>query len=324
MNSIDRAIFVDEFLEISPYEIVRSVAEEGFFSFAKAVRQEFLTLLRSEIQTHRPAINSNKPAPVWYNDQFFFPHAMSCSQAYFDYVTSKALRNICEKKFATDFRLKSHRYYETGFGHSMEWHADNVTNDGVVTNVDGLIFILYVNDVYDGEFQLVSGSYKERQSGSWSYNYTNEFINDRYSSKIKSFAMPAGSLIVYDTYGIHRAKPIVTKGYTRKSIFFQVDADSRFAEQTLINPAFFRDCKPDLLEYLGFGKQHDFLPNPQSSIRNIPAKQLFRMVPQIATALMYRLKLSIMETCLTHDQRMRYAKWRKGSSDELQRGSPKT
>lgn len=323
MTLPDNGIFVDNFLALKPSDVVKSITEQGFFSFSQAVRPDFLRRLQDEIQSHKPALNANNVAPVWYNDQFFFPHAMSCSQSYFDYVTSRALRNICREKFSVDFRLKSHRYYETGYGHSMEWHADNVTNDGVVTNVDGLIFILYVNDVFDGEFQLVSGSYKDRKSGSWSYNYTNQFINDNYSSKIKSFAMPAGSLIVYDTYGIHRAKPIATKGYTRKSIFFQVDADSRFAEQTLVNPAFFRDCGPDLISYLGFGKKYDFLPNPQSSIRNVPAKQLLRMVPQIAQALVYRLKLSIIESCLTHDQRMRYARWRKRLPAELPQGRSK-
>ena len=33
----------------------------------------------------------------------------------------------------------------------MEWHADNETNEGGVTDVDGLIFIIYVSDVFDGK-----------------------------------------------------------------------------------------------------------------------------------------------------------------------------
>lgn len=317
MESSDNVIFDDDFLKLNCSQVVKSIADNGFFCFAKAVRPEFLERLRREIDAYKPAVNVNNVAPVWYNDQYFFPHAMACSQTYFDYITSNLLRRICQQKFPSEFRLKSHRYYETGYGHSMEWHADNVTNAGVVTNVDGLIFILYVNDVFDGEFQLVTGSYKERKTGSWPYNYTNHYIDENYGTKIKSFAMPAGSIIIYDTYGIHRAKPIVTKGYTRKSIFFQVDADARFAEQILLNPAFFRKTDTELLNYLGFGKGHDFLPNPQSSIKNIPAKHLLRLGAQTASALLYRLKASAIESCLSHDQRMRYARWRKGLRVEM-------
>jgi hypothetical protein len=187
----------------------------------------------------------------------------------------------------------------------MEWHADNVTNEGVVTDIDGLIFILYVNDVNDGEFQLVANSFKDRKVGIWSYNYTNKFIEDTFSSKIKSFKMPAGSIIVYDTYGIHRAKPIISRSFIRKSIFFQVDASPDNAEKILLNPAFFSQRDPDLLDYLGFGEKHDFPANPPSSLRDMPLKPLLRLQGAILRAALARFKYGLTKRVLSHDVRMR-------------------
>ena len=311
MSSIDQNIFTEEFLKIDPASVGRAIVDQGYFSFARAVKPEFLEKLNAEIRQYKPGANLNTVAPVWFNEQYFFPHAMATSKSYFDYITSPFLRTVSAVKFPNGFRLKCHRYYETRHGHSMEWHADNVTNDGKVTGVDGLIFILYVNDVFDGEFQLVLGSYEERRQGQWTYNYTNDYIEKNYASRVKSFAMPAGSIVVYDTYGIHRAKPIVTNGYTRKSIFFQVDSDERFAEQIYLNPAFFDSNDPDLLQYLGFGKKHDYLANPVATINDMPAPQLLRFMAEVVAAMIYRFRYGLFHSLLTHDQRMKWVRWRR-------------
>jgi hypothetical protein len=315
-------IFTPEFLQVAPDDIVRSISETGYFSFANAVNPAFLQRLQAELAPHRPAFNVNDASPVWFNEQYFFPHALACSKTYFDYVTAEALRVVCEAKFGAGFRLKCHRYYETGPGHSMEWHADNVTNEGVVTDSNGLIFILYVNDVQDGEFQLVSDTYKSRKSGEWSYNYTNEYIEERFGPQIRSFRMPAGSLIVYDTYGIHRAKPIISRSFVRKSIFFQVDQSDRFAEKLLLNPAFFDRRDPALLDYLGFGKSHDYPANPRSSMNDVPAGQLMRHQARVLVAFAFRLKYGLFQL-LPHDSRIRYKRWKSATAASLKQNHPR-
>jgi hypothetical protein len=163
----DLEIFDPEFLKVDPAEVAAAVRDTGYFSFPKAVRPEFLAQMQRELAEHSPRANHNDVAPVEFNEQYFFPHAFACSRSYYRYVTSRFLRGLCQAKFGDRFRLKCHRYYETRYGHSMEWHADNVTNTGVVTDIDGLIFILYVSDVEDGEFQLVSDTFKERKEGFW-------------------------------------------------------------------------------------------------------------------------------------------------------------
>jgi hypothetical protein len=315
-------IFTPEFLRLDPAQVVQSITDTGYFSFERAVRPEFLQRLQLELAPHRPAFNLNDAAPVWFNEQYFFPHALACSRSYFDYVTADALRAVCESKFGDGFRLKCHRYYETGPGHSMEWHADNVTNEGVVTDSNGLIFILYVNDVQDGEFQLVSDTYKARQSGEWSYNYTNEYIEQRFGDKVRSFRMPAGSLVVYDTYGIHRARPIVSRSFVRKSIFFQVDQSDRFAEKLLLNPAFFERRDAALLDYLGFGKPHDYPANPRSSMNDVPAGQLLRHQGRLLAAFAWRFKYGLF-TLLPHDTRIRYKRWKAATAASLKQDYPR-
>ena len=318
----DLDLFTPEFLGIDPTQIVRSINDTGFFSFPRAVRPAFLEQLQHELAPHKPAFNLNDASPVWFNEQYFFPHALACSRSYFNYVTAGALRAICESKLGSGFRLKCHRYYETGPGHSMEWHADNVTNDGVVTDSNGLIFILYVNDVDDGEFQLVSDSYAARKSGDWSYNYTNQYVEETFGSKIRSFRMPAGSLIVYDTYGIHRAKPIVSSSFVRKSIFFQVDQSDRFAEKLLLDPSFFGDRDSALLDYLGFGMTHDFPANPRSSINDVPAAHLFAFQGRLLVALLFRIKCALFGL-LPHDSKIRYHHWKVATAASLKLDYPR-
>lgn len=315
-------LFSPEFLKIDPAQIVKSIDETGYFSFERAVQPAFLEQLQSELASHRPAANINDVTPVWFNEQYFFPHALACSRSYFDYLTAPPLRAVCESKFGSRFRLKCHRYYETGPSHSMEWHADNVTNEGVVTDSNGLIFILYVNDVDDGEFQLVSNSFKARKDGEWSYNYTNKQIEETFGDKIRSFRMPAGSLIVYDTYGIHRAKPIVSSSFVRRSIFFQVDQSDRFAEKLLLNPAFFTQRDGAVFDYLGFGLAHDFPANPRSTINDVPARQLLALQAGILRAFAFRVKYGLFQL-LPHDSRVRYKRWKAATAGSLRHGYPR-
>jgi hypothetical protein len=318
---VTAAMFSADFLAVDPREITRSIDEKGYYAFPGALTAEFLAQLQSQLGAHRPTLNHNDVAPVWLHEQYFFPHALACSKAYFDYVTAAPLRAVCAERFRAGFRLKCHRYYETGPGHSMEWHADNVTNEGVVTDSDGLIFILYVNDVADGEFQLVADSYRDRKSGEWTYNYTNEQIEREFGDKVTSFRMPAGSLIVYDTYGIHRAKPIVSRTFVRKSIFFQVDHSDDFAEKLLLNPAFFDRRDDALLDYLGFGKPQDFPANPRSTVKDVPVKHLLAWQRSLAGAFLFRMKYGLFQL-LPHDTRMRWRYWKMDTARSLKEKHP--
>ena len=44
-----------------------------------------------------------------------------------------------------------------------------------------------------------------------------------YNNEIVGFKKPKGSIVIYNTHGVHRAKPSKDKSLVRKSLFFQVD-----------------------------------------------------------------------------------------------------
>ena len=307
-------MFKKSFLEIDPDKIISEVRQKGYFSFSEALSDKFLNSLKYEISSFHPGINKNMACPVWSNTQYYFTHALASSQSYFNLLTSPFIRSIAKSKFNDYFRLKCHRYYETYYGHSMEWHADNVTNEGMVTDVDGLIFIIYINDVFDGEFQLIEGTNKERKKEKGTYNYTNNFIDKNYSDQIKIFSMPAGSIIIYDTFHIHRAKPIINKNFVRKSIFFQVDASDEHSEKLLINPQFFNtkeSVNNDNLEYLGFGKNAEFESIPVTDEKDLPVRQIFNFGLKLFKAFVIKIYRILIHKILTHDQKMRYYVYRK-------------
>src|SRR5690606_30686500 len=128
------------------------------------------------------------------------------------------------------------RYYETYGRHHMQWHTDNKT-DRSFSHIPGLIFIAYVEDVEDGEFQYVRGS--QNWSGDSAYSdYSDAFIQENYAHEVRSFKAPKGTIVIYDIYGIHRGKPVSDRKFVRKRLFFQVDSKIDSAEPILLNTSF--------------------------------------------------------------------------------------
>jgi hypothetical protein len=311
---MNKNIFKEDFLNVKPESIINAINERGFFCYEKALDDGFLKSLTSDLELYSPSINKNIASPVWSNTQYYFTHALAASQNYFDLLTSKFIRSIAKSKFDNYFRLKCHRYYETYYGHSMEWHADNVTNEGVVTDIDGLIFIIYINDVFDGEFQLIKGTNKERKEIGGTYNYTNKLIQENYSKQIETFSMKAGSIIIYDTFHIHRAKPILDKKYVRKSIFFQIDSSNSHSEKLLINPEFFKNqdsIEKENMDYLGFGKEAEFDAIPVTDERDLPISQIKNFFFRLLRALVVNIYRKVIDIILSHDQKMKYYEYRR-------------
>lgn len=298
-------LFSKEFKELDPQKIIDEVKQKGYFSFPEAINLEVVEKIENELSNKDFGVNINFVSPVWYNDQYFFTHALVNSKTYYDLITSEKFRSIAKTKFNNYFRLKCHRYYETFSSHHMNWHADNVDNDGFVHENDGLIFIIYVNDVFDGEFQLIEGTNLENNLDERNYNYSDKFVNEKFGDKIKSFKLKAGSIIIYDSWHLHRAKPIENKNFTRKSIFFQVDASPKNAEKILLNPEFISsDLYKDneLLTYLGFGVPADYMSVPISNINMLPVKKNLNFIKNAIKATIINQSKKLIKLFLTHDQ----------------------
>lgn len=263
-------IFTKDFLSIDPEIINSELSKNGYFAFSSAVQSKLLENIKADATKNRGAINANVLPGVYLNQQFYFLNLLAASKSFYDYCTSQTILGICSRVLGINFRLKALRYYETHGGHHMQWHTDNKT-DRAVAQIPGLIFILYVSDVNDGEFQYIQGSHL--WSGEKAYSdYSDDFINQNYLNEIKSFKMPSGSILIYNSYGIHRAKPVRDNNFIRRSIFFQVDSDISNSEPILINTSYVQEVNEQIKMYLGFGLKSNYLAFPNSTLFNLPIR----------------------------------------------------
>jgi len=91
-------------------------------------------------------------------------------------------------------------------------------------------------------------------------------------------------MVIYDTLGIHRAKPIETKGFAGKSIFFQIDRELQNGEKTLANTAFLDNVDEELKSYLGFGQKGDYQTFPNSNAKTLGASALWQLQKDVQYA----------------------------------------
>lgn len=287
MNS---KIFSSNLLKISPDEIVSEINKNGVFYCEAALTKEFLETLESDVESHKFNINENKPSGIYTLGQYYFVNLLSISQVFYDYLTSDLIKNTCSDFLGKNFRLKALRYYETYGRYHMQWHTDNKT-DRALADIPGLIFIFYISDVSDGEFQYIQGS--QDLSSHSSYNdYSDEFIAKNFADKVLSFKGPRGSLIIYNTYGIHRAKPSYDSRLVRKSVFFQVDKDISNSEPIMLNTAFHKNKDPWVDQFLGIGLQQSYGGFPETCDKYLPTKIKVKSIIKLTLGLAYNLVFS--------------------------------
>lgn len=265
-------IFTPDFTKVDPKTIAAEVQAKGFYCFDRALTEEFMNAVESDVQANRFGLNENFVRGVYVEKQYFLTHMLSVSKAFFDGVCHPIVQAVSRELLGPRFRLKAMRYYETMGRHHMQWHTDNKTDRGFAP-IPGIIFIAYLSDVNDGEFQYVAGSHE--WSGETAYSdYSDEEINTKYGNKVVSFRKPRGTLLIYNTYGIHRAKPSKNRSYLRKSIFFQIDNEMSNAEPVVLNAQFCKDLSPELQEFLGFGLPANYEVFPPSKLNQLPMSQM--------------------------------------------------
>lgn len=260
-------IFNPSFERIDPAEIAQDLNEKGFYSCPSALSDAALQSIEQDATQHRLSLNFNGIGGVHWEDQYFLTHMLAVSKTFFDYCTDPKVLDVCRAYLGDNFRLKALRYYETYGGHHMRWHTDNKTDKGFA-QIPGLIFIVYVSDVDDGEFQYVEGSHN--WSGDTAYSeYDDDVISRKHGNLVRSFKMPRGSIVIYNTYGIHRARPVQAKGFVRKSMFFQVDSEVERSEPIILNSAFLDRIDPTISMYLGLGRPAGYETFPPTSLKSL-------------------------------------------------------
>ena len=266
INNLD--FFSRDFQNLEINNISKQIKEKGYFAFSRAINQETINKIHQDATKFKLNLNDNSIRGVYTDNQYFLTNLLSVSKKFYDFVSSQIVFDICKIYLGTKFRLKALRYYETYGKHKMQWHTDNKT-DEKFSHIPGLIFIFYVSDVDDGQFQYIEGSHL--WSGKKAYNnFTDEYIQQNYRDRIKDFKLPSGSLIIYNTYGIHRAKPVFNKNFVRKSVFFQVDSEINNSEPIILNTEFITKVNDDIKMFFGFGKRSDYEVYPKTSITSLP------------------------------------------------------
>jgi hypothetical protein len=276
-------IFNSEFLNINNREMLSTLKDEGVFYIKNAVNTNFLDSLLTEIDNNKFSVNKNWASGVYTEHQYYVNHLLGCSKSFYSLISSSSIFDMCDEFFKSEYRLKAFRYYETYSKHKMDWHTDNKISKknepgSILKQIPGIILIVYLDDVKDGEFQFVKKSHK--QSNVNNYNvYTNKQILEKFQNDVVSFKGCKGDLIIYDTYGIHRAKPVISyKNFVRKSLFIQIDENLTSAVPLLVNPSYFDKLDNKTLKYFGFGLPCDSQTGPNTNIKRLPIKIFFKEI----------------------------------------------
>ena len=286
-----KSIISEKLYNIDIQIVVKELQNKGYFSFPKALSNDALLAIEQDATKSKLNLNNNEISGVYSEKQYFLTNLLSVSKTFYDFVTSNFVFDICKNYLGNEFRLSALRYYETFGGHHMQWHTDNKT-DRDVAKIPGIIFIFYVSDVEDGEFQYIEGSHL--WSGEKAYNdYDDDLIQKKYKDKIKSFKHPKGSLIIYNTYGIHRAKPVTDKNFLRKSVFFQVDTETKNSEPIILNTKFISTVNSDIEMLFGFGKPSNYKVFPNTSIKSLPLSN--KVIRVFLKYLIYRFSRCIYD-----------------------------
>ena len=263
-------MFSQEFKNLNIEKVLKDINNKGYFSLDNALSNEFIKNIINDVNKEGINLNTSNISGVYYSpgNQFFLTHMMAVSKNFYNFCTNNILINICSKFFKKDFRIKTFRYYENFSGQKMQWHTDN-KSETHKTNTNGLIFIVYLSDVQDGEFQYIEGSHNWSGDDDHS-NYSNDLIEDKYKDKITSFKKNAGGIVIYNSRGIHRAKPTKDNNFTRKSLFLQIDENLNVGTPIYIKTEFLKNLNDKLKTYLGFGLNANQNNYPPSNMDTLP------------------------------------------------------
>jgi hypothetical protein len=288
----DSPHFSPDFVKMGEEAVCRELEEHGFIVISEATRSEAMNSLLREVNSTGPGFNHNGVTPVRYYNQTFFSNAMAGSPTVAGLLTDPFLFRISHAQLGEDFRLKCHRYYESGYLYQLGWHTDNKTVDNRKTMVKGIVFVLYLEDTFDGELMVVRGSHRWSDQSPQNA-YSDEEIAKNHGKDVVSIPGKAGTLVIFNTRTIHRTKKITKRGYVRKSLFFQIDDDMAHSERTLVNPEYIRSMSPQIARYLGFGLPSGYECVPLSGVHTLGNADLVRLWRQTGVLLFKRLCLGV-------------------------------
>jgi len=283
-----KSSYSKSFLNFESEGIAKRLQTDGFFFCEAAITNEMVDQILSEVENLPLGFNKNDVHPVSFFRQTFFSHCLAGSRSIVNLISDPFVLQICRNYLGSNFRLKCQRYYTSGRGYQLDWHTDNKTVDNKKTDINGLVFIIYLTDTYDGELQVVKGS-NNWSGDSLSNDFADEELRKNYENDILSLPGPRGSIVITDTYTIHRTRRLTTKGFERKSLFFQIDDDLLHSEKIIVNTEFLPKMDAQLQTFFGIGLPSGYKSMPVSGINTLSNKYLFTLLYSSIKQLLKRL-----------------------------------
>jgi len=283
-------IFTRSFLDADPSAVAATLEAQGYWVCDDALDLGFAAELDRELGERELALNVNDVGPVRYHHQTYFTHALAASRRFFDLVTHAKLRDLCRARLGEAFRLKCQRYYQSGLHHELTWHTDDKTPTGVRTGVPGIGVVAYLGETFAGELQVLA------RSNAWTgatgrTEFGDAEIETRHAADIVTISRPAGAVILFDSSTLHRTRPITSRGFVRKSVFLQVDADLAHSEKMIVDTQYLDPGDADLMRYLGVGMPSGYPSMPPSSVATLSAGDLGALVGKSLAVLARRALL---------------------------------
>lgn len=285
--------------QIAGKEIAESVKNQGYFSFEKALTDQYVEDLLTEVNFQELMVNTNDVGAVRCAGQRLLTHCLAKSKLIYDLVTSPQVLEICQHYFTDNFQLFNSRFYESYRDLHMPWHSDNKfqinKNEYLKHFQPGLQFLFYLSDVDSGEFQYLKDSHIWSRQNEHIF-YSDREIEENYQQDIISFKMPKGSFVIFDIHGVHRPKPHRDRRFARTTLIFQVNQfnpnTAIYNEKKLINTEYIDNPSPEILNYLGFGYKSTYSWTLDSSLMTMTSQDLFdlqkHVFPLTLKALMKR------------------------------------
>jgi len=260
MESGDSSIVLNEdyVMVLATSEIISRIASDGYCVIPSFVSREILQQFMPEVYRRfdRQSFNGTI-GHVRYGNQKYLQHTLAVHEEILKLYLHPLIIECCEKYIGSDVHLEDYRIYQNLEGCKMAWHVDNKQtledlSSLMLENMQGLIAIVYLEDIDHGAFEFV------RSSHHWAWKENRENWNERvgkFQEDVVTVNGLAGTLILYDFRGIHRAQPFA-KGSPRTAMFAQyVGADWPTGEPIILDSSMLCSLSPKDTCVLRFGRK---------------------------------------------------------------------
>jgi len=238
-------------------DALKEIESEGFCVIPNFLSQKQMDTFMPEVNDRFNRLSKNGTiGHVRAQTQKYLQHTLIVHKGVLDLYLDPFIIEVAEKYSQQLVHLQDYRIYQNLKGCKMHWHVDNkqttLEGESKLLNHRGLIIIIYLSNSPHGSFQFVRKSHRwasERKIEDW------ESEEKKFYKDIVTLDEKAGTCIMYDFRGIHRAKPF-TKGKPRTAFFAQyAPISSPTGEPIYIDTSMLTDLTEKQIQVLRFGRK---------------------------------------------------------------------